>query len=367
MPNVRSNKATKTPVVVEDPLIRLERARFLSKLAVLKPAIASGGVIIELRHIWFDKGYAMAYDGGLGIRIPLDVGGITCGVPGATLLGLLGTSPLKEVELDLPDKKSLSVSFGSSHSKVAVLASDSNVWPFPAKEPSEDQLQVTEIFIEALRKALLVKAAIITRIENRGIIVEPNKRKFELYATDSASLVQVLVEEKNASFSERVLLPREFCQQLVECCPKGAALSIRKDYFAATTGEISIYSNVLDASGIADLRALANKHLKPQPESVALPVGLEGALSRAEILAGAEAAIVTISIKKNAMVLKGKYPYGVLDETLVLEGEHPDAEIKIDSPLLRRVLAQVDQFSISTEALALYGDGGVVYLISGHQ
>lgn len=342
--------------------MKFKRDDLLTQLSVLKPAIAAGGVIMELRHIWFDKHYAKAYDGGLGIRIPLKLG-CECGVAGAVLLGLLGTSPLKEVEVELADKKALQVKIGSSTSKISALM-DGNVWPFPEKTPDRTDLtELTEDFVEALRKALFVKPSQRSAIEHQGVVVESGKKTTMLYTTDSKTIARVCVAGKDL-FPERTLLPREFCEQVVERCAKGASLLVG-DHYMAAADDITIYCNMLDSSGVRDLGALVEKFIKKQPPPVDLPAGMEAALNRAVVLAGSEDPFVELHVKKGDLSMKGKFAFGALDEEFDMEGKHPDATIKIAAPHLRRGLAQADKFSFNDDTLVMYGENDFVYLIAG--
>src|SRR3990167_7112594 len=87
-----ARKRTSKP---EEAAEGLDREGLATALGKLRPALRVGGAIPELGHIWLGDGHASAYDGGLGIRLAYD-GGVTCGAPGKALLGLLGTSSLKQ-------------------------------------------------------------------------------------------------------------------------------------------------------------------------------------------------------------------------------------------------------------------------------
>ena len=100
--------------------MKIEREDFIKALALVKPALASGGVVQELNHLWFDTKFVYAYDGGFGIKLPLKTD-LECGVPGTPLINLLGTSALKEAELQ-QEKDKLLLKFGLLKSRGGMFA-----------------------------------------------------------------------------------------------------------------------------------------------------------------------------------------------------------------------------------------------------
>jgi DNA polymerase III sliding clamp (beta) subunit (PCNA family) len=343
----------------------IDREEFIAALTQLKPALGVKGVVPELAHVWFEKGTAQAYDGGFGIKIPFKTD-LICGVPGTTLLGLLQTSALKQATLEPNGKDALQLKLGKSHSKLATLAADRKVWPFPIKLPQKtDPTELNEEFIEGLRKTLFIKASPATRVEHYGVMVHHVKNDLLLYSTDSATMVQVMVKGagKAAGF-ERTLFPRDFAEQLVAQAPAGATLYTPEDCFIAEAEGISLYSNLLDISSADDIGAIVDRNLDRHPEEVPLPAGLEGALARAEILAGTQQPDIEASIEKGVLKLSGDYALGTLQESLPLEGKHPDAKIRLRAGLIRRALVHADSFSLTKESLLLCGTPGFVYLVA---
>lgn len=338
----------------------VDREEFVAELVKLKPALSAGGVVQELSHFWFDKGAAYAYDGGFGIKLVLKTE-LACGVPGSQLIGLLGTSVLKQVTLEL-NGTALAVKLGKSSSKLATLEADRNVWPFPAKLPKiVATLSLGEDFIEGLRKTLFIKASPATRVEHHGVILQSGEDGLELYSTDSATMARVCVGGKGSS-DIKVLLPRDFAAEIVAQAPEGVSLTLAKDCTIAEGEGISFYSNVLDLSAADDLSKIVERSLTKHSKPVALPAGLASALERAEILAGNKDAEVTVAVEKDTLVLTGDYALGALSEKLPLEGKHPVAKARLRAALVRRALAYAEGFSLTEGSLALYGEPNFTYI-----
>lgn len=339
----------------------IDREALLATLGRLKPALRVGGALPELEHIWFGGDYARAYDGGLGIRLAAEAG-LDCGVPGRVLLGLLGTSALKQAEFAQEDA-ALAVKLGRSRTKLNVLASDRDPWPFPADHGKAAKL--SEAAVEALRSVLIAKASPATRLEHHGVAVYCSGADVDIYATDSRTLAQAAISEKGAGLPKFLFLPRPLVEQVVALCPQGARLYVAEDHLAVVADGVEICSNVLDTTGLADLPALVRRHHDAHPDPVALPAGLEAALDRADVLAGGGGeAAVTLTIREKKFGLAGRYQYGELREELVLEAAHPAAELAVATTALRRGLLAADAFSATEGSLAFYGGENFLYLVS---
>lgn len=344
--------------------MKIDRAEFISALSRVKPAWASGGVVAELSHVWFDKKAVFAFDGGFGIRLALTTE-LDGGIPGSPLLGLLNTSTLKEASLDIAGT-SLQVKLGKAVSKLSAYELDRAVWPYPAKLPKgAAPTALNEEFIEALRKTLFIKASPPTRVEHHGVTVQRSKNDIELYATDSATMacVRLAGVGKGASF-ERTLLPRAFAEQIVSQCPEGVKLYVFEDYLVAEGDGVSFYSNLMDISGSDDMAGIMTKKGTLHPTTVPLPVGLEGALARAEILAGAQEPAVELATDGASLSLTGDYALGTLKETLPMEGKLPSVKLRIKAGSLKRALVHAEGFSIEKGSLLLRGEPDFAYLIA---
>lgn len=336
----------------------VDREGFSKELQRVKPALASGGVVQELSHIWFDKKSIAAYDGGFGIQLKMD-SELSCGVPGSVLLALLATSPLKEAGLETADAL-LSIKLGRSNSKVGILELERKVWPFPGKLPRNAKFSsLDENFIEALRKTLFVKASPPTRVEHHGILVQKEKKDLGLYSTDSVTMARAHVKGAGASATfEKVLLPRSFAEQIVSQSPEGVDLYVLDDCLIAVGEGVTFYSNLLDISGADDLGAIFARMQKSHPEPVALPAGLQEALDRAVILAGRkDEPLVSLSVDGAVLKLFGDYGLGKIDESLEIEGEHPKGKIRLRASHIGRALPFGENISITKESLLLLSPG----------
>lgn len=341
--------------------MQVDREEFRALLLRLKPALRVGGAIPSMSHFWFDGKGVSAYDGGFGLRLSYQ-SELTCGVPGAALLGLLDTSVLKEAKLE-QTKSSLNVSLGRSTSKLAVLDSDAQLWPFPKRLPKgAETYALSEVFIEGLRKVLFVKASPTTRVEHYGVIAECVDDRVFLYTTDTMTLASASLELEG-SFG-KVLLPRLFAEQLVSQSPGGVDLTVLDGCLIAVGDDAVYYSSLMDISTADDLgKVIASQqaaHSKPVP----IPAGLDGALARAEVLSGKEDAVVALTLSKGLLTVSGEYKLGELCEELELEGNPGAAKILVKAPQIRRALVHAESLSITSKTVLLRGEPDFLYLVA---
>lgn len=344
--------------------MKVERAAFLETLERLKPAVGVTGIVPELSHIWFEPKQAYAYDGGFGIVLNFE-SDLNCGAPGVPLMALLGTSALKEANLE-PSENALQVKFGKATTKLATLEVGRKVWPFPIKMPKgASGVMLDADVIEGLRKTLFVKASPATRVEHHGVMVEKQGKDLALLSTDTATMACVLIEGagKNAEF-ERTLLPRDFAEQLVAQATDGANFYVLDDCLMAVGDDVSFYSNLLDISNADKMGDIIAHHAGNHSEGVPLPAGLDAALSRAEILAGKQEPVVSLASDGDSLQISGEYALGTVKESLELEGKLPKAKVPVKAGLVRRALKYAETISITKESVLLKGEPGFSYLVA---
>jgi len=188
--------------------LKVNRKEFLGELERLKPAIGSTGSLAELSHLWFDGKTVYAFNGGLGIKAPLETE-FKGGVPGKLLVGLLQSHSAEEAVIE-EEENSLRVDLGkSSKTNLATLAPDRMPWDFPAKPAkSASALELTEDVIDALRRSLIVRSDKPAMTVHYGVTLVDNKGNLSFYTTDSAMMAQTSAAAEVDS--KPIVLPRAF-------------------------------------------------------------------------------------------------------------------------------------------------------------
>lgn len=347
--------------------MKVERKSFLAKLECLNPAVAISDSVPIFLNIWFDGNRAYAYDGGLGITIPIETD-FKVGVSGKIILGLLASTQAEQVELVLNDVFGLDVKIGKSRSTVGTQPYTNNTWSFPIK-PEGVSIDLTEPLLVALKRVLLVKPVVQDRVEHYGVTVFRDDAGCRLVTTNSHTVAQMQVESE---FPDKLVLPRTFVEQITEQLTGiPAKLFILSDCFAAIGDNgTQIYSNLLGNETIEDtpgrgLRGMVARITNDSRAGFTLPEGVGEALARAELLSGSEKGpLIDLALVGGELVISGKYKLGEVREAFEL-APAPDAETEITVELDQVRLKEAKSFAILAKALVLFGDGGFTCLIAG--
>lgn len=345
--------------------MKLDRGELLAKLDNLKAALKVGGTVPALGHFWFDGKYVYAYDGGLGMRSALSTE-FSLGVPSTQLLGLLKSSTVKEVEI-AESEGAVTLKLGKARMRVVALDLEKRIWDFPDKLPKEAyQVELTEEFLEGLRKVAVVKPSHPQRVEHHGVVVVPSDKGkgYDFYTTDSKTMARCSVKAKEP-YDENLILPRPFVDQILRQCEAGGKLYILEDCLIADGADVRLYSNVLDASGLIDLGKMVKQIITGKEECIELPGGLSATLDRALVLAGPEEAFVVLSTEADKLRVEGDFKAGDLTEVLAVKAKDKGT-VKVQADQIKRGLAEAEEFSITSRALALYGGEAWLYLIAAH-
>ena len=350
--------------------MKLDRGELLAVLDHLKPALHVGGAIPELGHLWFDGKYAYAYDGGLGIRTPLKTE-FVMGLPSVQLMGLLKSSPVKEVELE-EDDATLVMKLGKAKMRLLSMSFDrwapesgKGIWEFPGTLPKKAKcFKMTDEFLEGLRRVLLIKPNSPQRVEHHGVVVVPGEGAVELFTTDTRTLARCFVPAEDYP-EERFIIPRPFAEQIVRQCESGAALYVLDDCLVADGTTVRLYSHLLGTDELVDLGDVITRLLgKDETKGkVDLPSGLSAAFERAMVLAGGEEAMVKLTISKGKMKADGNFQAGDVSEVLDVKGA-PDVTATFRADLVKRGLAEADGFALIEKALVLYGGDTWLYVVA---
>lgn len=350
------------------------REELLAALNYVKPAIAGSSVVEGYKNFWFDGKFVYAYNGGLGIQLPLKTD-LYCGVPGAPLLALLQTSLLKEVSFETAKNDALSVRMGKSTVTLSTLvgdiffgdASSEGLWRFPEKVTPKCSfsLKLSQDILSVLEALKFVRKARGVRAIHYGVTVIPTEEGVSLYASDSVTLARHKLDSDAGKLSD-IILPWELIVRVLALAEPGAELRVYKDYIEVGAADTRIFSNMLelDAASAESLEDIISNSLSKH-KAIPLPVSLDSVLQRAEILAGDEEGHVSIAFAKGALKIFGKYKLGTIDESIPIKGELPDeASGKFKAELVRRGLAHAESFVLSGETIAFKKGKEFVYVVA---
>jgi DNA polymerase III sliding clamp (beta) subunit (PCNA family) len=346
----------------------LNRKETLAALEITKPALASRASIPELSHIWFKDDYAYAHNGGLGIKTKLSFEPPSCGVPGALFFGLLNQTSTENLEFEVTDDN-LSFKSGRSKIKLVTLPPDRMIWRYPDEPTTKPvtTLKVSKAFLAALKHVLILRPSSPKRMEHHAVCIFAVKKEMDLYVTDSQSMVFVPIAEPITG-TNKIALPRELAQQIVEQCEAGAVLKMYSDHFMVqATKNTALYSNVFDTTEMLDLPSFAEKFVDTEKDPpFKLPEGLGAALERAVLLAGTEEALVTFTAGAKALKLSGRFKGNQLDEEFTLSRSVAKATISVDAKSFLSVKG-VAELAVTARTVNLFGEGDFTYILAAKE
>lgn len=347
--------------------MNVNRKELLEALAPLKPALPSRTSIEALTHIWFDGEYVYAHDGGLGVRVKLQVP-FRFGVSGSVFLGLLAQASADTLSLE-PSDNVLAFKAGRSNVKLATLPLESRVWPYPDGTDARPvaSLKATDAFLAALKQVFVVRPTNPKRMEHYAVCIFPAGKEMDLCVTDSRTLAVVPVAEAITGKVKALAIPRGFAEQLVSQCTDSPVVRMHGDYFHCAANEkVTLYSNVFDTTDILDLPKTADKFCDEKvAPPFALPEELRATLERVALMAGSEEPLVLLHTSGKKLKLTGKFKFGTLDEEFELAKALPKCTVKASTKLL---LAPKDaeQMMLFKEGITLRGADGFIYALAAY-
>lgn len=347
--------------------MKIDRKELLAALEPLKPALGTHTVIKSLTNIWFDTHFVYAHDGGMGIKVALETP-FNLGVPGTLLLGLLSWLGSDDLILGADDD-ALIVKSGRSSHKLVTQPIEDRIWPYPDKITGKPVVTIplSKELLSGLSKVFVVRPVQPTRMEHHAVCVFPFEEDLDLYTTDSIQLAGISVATKIEGNVKNIAIPRPFAEQLVAQCKEDSTLTLYRDYFVvAATDKITLYSNVLDSSGMLDLPGAVDKYVEKKPMPVIpIPEAFYSALERAVLLSGSDKSIVTLETSGKTLHLSGDFSAGLIKEEFDLAKSAAKCSIDLMAKSLLAV-KEVDSMMLTPDVINLRGPGGFIYLLCGY-
>lgn len=343
----------------------IEREALLKTLQLLKPAIATKDLIPEMCHIWFTGEQAIAgNDTGFGICVPCDLD-FKGGLRGSVLLGLLGASKAKELELDL-DSDKLVVKMGKTKLTMTPLDLETMMTELPKE--SNKAFKVPVELLAAIGKVMLSTGNETSSQPEQTGVTLIKQDVVHVFASDDATISWVKCKEDvPIKEGKRVLLPTAFAEQLLSMS-KGVddtQLYIGKSYVYAKNERMLTFARLIGEEDPSDLVTICKDLLK-DAKPIAIPARLKFALARTFALMDKgkdDKKYVKLIVSKDTLKMMTKSDLGSLKDLMPLEESHPDAKINVEPKVLKRALPVCQRMFITPGAMVLSGKG-FTYFIS---
>ena len=337
------------------------RKEFLSILNKVKPALGGRNELAGLDSLWFTDNYVHAYNGVIRIQAPC-ISPILGGVSGDLLIKFLASVGTEEI--NIKSGKGYTVKGGNASLTLPTLDLDKTVCEFPVIDTSSGE-KLESGFFNALDRCTISINKNSARESYSGIMIEQIDGGINLFSTDNKALTWEQI--KHPSFDNwepRLLLPGEFCTQLLRLADDDTVFLSDEGYAAISTVEgLSLTTRLLDAEGAPQYARVVRRHLDSIEQYYPIPDNLRSALERCELVKpdrGEDPVI--LDIKDGTLNISISTTLGQASDQI--EIDHPDIRVIIDSGLILRAIENYTEFAITKDAFILHGEGTSYHLIS---
>jgi hypothetical protein len=237
-------------------------------------------------------------------------------------------------------------------------------------------------FIAGLSTCLPTVGSDTSSVEFLGITVEPDpeQRRITLYSNSNGHAIcrTQVATGGELLFAKRVILPRAFCEQMVqlygdldesakEAVTFEIAQSTRPDglidrYALFSAGEATLYGRLLDPRQPQNFAA-ALADVPGRSEFVAIPEQFQRAVQLATAVCEEQRSNTEISIERGWLRLvaradrRGERGRHAVEQAIQIADRHPDISVRVKPQLLKRA-SEFDQMRITSELIVLIKSAG---------
>jgi DNA polymerase III sliding clamp (beta) subunit (PCNA family) len=348
----------------------MKRTELVDKLKKVAPALSKNPIVPILCNFWFTGEQLLAYNDQIALAVPMRTD--FKGAVSDKLLHLLEASHFEDLELAVEDNVLMvKRTNGRAAIKLTLTAPD---FLFTMPRPGRGITGVSSL-VRAIDHCLLSVGTDTSKSEYLGVTVVPEDDRFGLYSTDGNTISRARIKS-NGNELPRVILPGEFCRQLVSLFDSGddesrqcsfeIAQRDQEQYGLFTTDGIILYGRVIATNSPLNFSAiLANLIPSRAADLVAIPEQFSGAVERACIICDKDRGHVTIKIADGKMRLRSQSEGEAdVEDVLPISRNHPSVSIKVEPRLLKR--GGSFESMLIRESCVIMSRGSRLYLIACH-
>lgn len=344
------------------------RVDLLEKLGRVAPALSGNNLVPVLSHFWFtESGNLMAYNDQIAISTKLESDFV--GAVPSMLTSLLTASRAKDVEINITDKGNLEVKAASSRFKLPFIEAKAfEIFTMP--KPSKDALPVdAKEFLAAIESCMLSLKEDTSMPDSLGITVVYKNKGFDLYATNDATISYARVKASAELKNFRVVLPGSFCRQMLSLAKLegNKHIEVHDDYALFESGDSLLFGRLVDVARPLDFAGVIQQSFPKEAAAglVLVPSKLELILDRAVIITESkqERPKTEIKIKDGKAHFFSRSENGEVNDSTMLEANHPAVEVSIDPRLFKAGYGAYDKMLLTKQCLIM-SKGQNLYLVS---
>lgn len=329
----------------------IDRSKFAEVLSVVSNGLSKKPLVRAFTCIFFEQGYATAYDDVVAVSSPCELEILRGGLDGATLSKYIAATGAKEVTFDSskPDGTVLIGSHFDNQKKPGKSGLRTPICDFAEfrfQRPADDEIQgvvvLPEGFTDVVRATSLAMGYDPSFPWRLGITVAFEPEGLLLYASDDHTIVtcSLPAEVDPGLHGQATILPPRFCEIVGSICEKrkGAGLMVGPGWVEIECEDATaVFSRTLsDASPqrFEDIVAEVD-----WDAAVEVPEGFVACLERCEVVLGdREKCRVWVD---GDLWFEANGALGHVQDCISMEKKntHPDVDpVEFDTKLLRRGL-----------------------------
>jgi DNA polymerase III sliding clamp (beta) subunit (PCNA family) len=319
-----------------------------------------------LTHFCFvsEQGTVYAYNDITALLSELPLAeGLTMGIPGVTLLDLVGTLP-DDAEVSLTNGGGNVALFKSGKTKIELACLNHDEFLFePPRIPHAISITVTDEFVRALELVMPSLGDDALEKALTAVLVDMQRDAMEFYTSNRRSLTHTTVPVKDGG-GFRMLWPKSFCEQLLTLRKQfdTAELLVGEKWLLARfpdEKQTRLYSKLLPEKPV-DLGEILESVLpKPRdPQWVKIPDGMVAALNRVMVMVASESTKACyLRLDEDGLRIEARSSLGEVNEFLPFKGSLVKTAHRVVPEPILKAIPNATHMALTKNCLALRGEG----------
>ena len=339
----------------------MKRAELVKLLELVEPALSDTNLVMVYTCFMFGKKTIAAYNDHLGIVAKGSLGTQPFATGGKPLLGLLQNTVADEVNFQLTDE-AVVVKAGKSTIKLPYFKEDEFLFTEPKEKWGASIALSTEV-IEGLEICLTTASNDLSKPAYLGVCFNIDKNSTKLYSTDGDAITRYTVPGGSGNGAGVYTVPTSFCEATLKINNQFSlggegTIELNENWAKATLNGFVIYGRMIVNDKPPDHQSVLDEHVGKKQTFSNLPLGLDGALARARVLADPESSKTVMTVEGGKLRLVTETPSGTVKDELSIKG-HADVEAIVHASLVARSLTVCDQLAI-LDGVTAYKQGNTV-------
>lgn len=348
----------------------MKTATLRKALSLAKPCLGpSDSPLPILSHICFMPDCVYAYNDVMATIVE-EATGLSCGLHGDTLIGLLDAAGVDELKIKLDKGKGFAqLDVGNGWIKVPSLPDTDFLFGLPEIVPVL-KLRITDEVRRALELCLMSVGTDSLKPEFAGVTVIFAKGQAIFFSSNNDTASRYVATDKIMGRKEiAFVLPAAACEQLLKLQSSvGDGMMLVGDEATLITfgkgekTEATLVSKLLTAG--ADFNTIFNRHAAGTPAPT--PPTLAAELKKAAVLLGKESVkLCTLRFEGGELMIDAAGVLGSMESVISFEDKKALGAVRVDPELVLRAIPYTSHMAVNAgESLVLSGGGYTVVIAS---